>query len=160
MNDELKRTVRLKRPSRSAVDDDGQTVWEGPEVDTDFELLSTQRLMQILAEGDEQRRRLEAVADNDEDGVVAQRAGSDAFEIIARDDLTAAIQSTEVADEDAIVAGEPLAEEVDPDAPATSLVSTMALRRILNEDGEAELAPADEDAQIMRDAGFDPRGKR
>lgn len=157
MNDDRNKSVRLQRPSRAGVDEHGKTVWDGPEVETEYELLSTQRLLQILSEDDAQRQHLEAIAD--EEGVVVRRADTDSFEVIDEDDLKAALASAAEDDASDVVPGEPVAETVDPEESAVSLVSTMALRRILNEDGDAALEPLDQPDDVIRQAGFDTRDK-
>jgi len=154
MTDEFKQTVRLQRPSKVTIDEHGRTVWNGPVEETELELVSTQKLKQILDGDDERRRRLEAIADG-KDGVLAQHVDSGAFDVIDDDDLRAALAS---ADDDTPVEMPPEtpADQAYADDGGLSLVSTMALRRMLGKDGEARLSPADDDDHPASEAGFDP----
>ena len=153
MNDKLKRTVRIKKPSVE-TDDRGRTVWAGPVETTELELVSTTMLRKMIDSGDEARkRRLREVAEQ-KDGVLARDTGNDEFQIIDDDDLKAALKHAddpEAGTADVVMEQIPLGTESEE---ALSLVSTQALRRMLDKDD----APDDEpDAvEIEEDRSFDP----
>lgn len=117
MSDELKRTVRIARPSKSGVDDRGRNVSEGPVEEVELELVSTVMLKKVLLEKSESDREKLREAAEGKDGVLARHLGTNEFEII----------------------------DWPGQAEDASLVSTMALRRVLNEE-------EDEPAE----SGFDP----
>ena len=120
MSDELKKTVRISRPAKSGVDARGRNVWDGPVEDVELELVSTVMLRKILSDKDAAERDKLREAAEGKDGVLARHLDSNEFEIV---DWTGK-------DED------------------LSLVSTMALRRVLKEDDDNDGGPAG--------SGFDP----
>ena len=126
MSEDLKQTVRILVQKKVALDDRGRTVWVAPIETAEFELVSTATLKQMLAsDNDEHKRQLKALA-TEKDGVLAQSVEDGSFCIVEDTDLH---------------------EEL-------SLVSTVALRRILkHEDAAANIGEPDEDR------GFNPYDK-
>lgn len=157
MTDKLKQTVRIVRKTRILTDERGRSVWNAPIEETEMELVSTATLKTLIESGDgEKRRRLAEVAAG-KDGVLAQSPQSGSFEIIDDDDLMAALGSA--ADTpDKIDAAEfheePLLERADTRDEELSLVSTQALRIMLEIDETGSDDESDES-----DAGFDPYNK-
>ncbi|MDJ0940151.1 MAG: hypothetical protein QNJ00_10335 [Woeseiaceae bacterium] len=160
MSDKLNKTVRIVRPAKVTTDDRGRTVWDGPVEETELELVSTTMLKKMLDSDDAQnRKRLEEAADG-KDGVLAQNLTSGSFEIIDDDDLKAALAS---ADDDSSVPAadvtyEPLMEQADTGDEELSLVSTQALKRILNTGDAGDTSDDDpvEDEPFAGGGGFDP----
>lgn len=153
MNDELKRTIRSKKP-RVETDERGRTVWAEPVETTELELVSTVMLKKMIDSGDEARKRRLREAAGQKDGVLARDTSSDEFQIIDDDDLKAALDS---ADDDAEPAG--VAIEQIPlgtgGEEELSLVSTQALRHMLDKDHAPDDEPADAEI-IEEDRSFDP----
>ena len=153
MADELFKTVRIVRRSKVATDDRGRTVWVDPVESAELELVTTTMLTRMLDSDDEQRKqRIREVAEG-KDGLLAHDAENDRFEIIDDAELQAAIEasaSDAPATRTADVTYEIVAEREDADAEELSLVSTMALRRILQGENAGDAPDPDEDA------GFDP----
>lgn len=153
MNDKLKRTIRIKKPSVK-TDERGRTVWDGPVETTELELVSTMMLRKMIDSGDEARkRRLREVAEQ-KDGVLARDTGNDEFQIIDDDDLKAALDSAGEAE------AEPAGAAIEQIPLGTggeeelSLVSTQALRHMLDKDHTPDDEP--EDVEIEEDQSFDP----
>lgn len=156
MSDDLKQTVRIVRGSKVGLDDRGRSVWVGPVEEVEMDLVSTTMLKRVLASDDEARKRQIREAASDKDGVLAHDPEKDMFQIIDDTDLKE-ILASEPKGMDAIKAAdvtlEPLLERADTEDEALSLVSTQALRRMLDgEDAAADDAGADEPP----DTGFDP----
>jgi hypothetical protein len=141
MRDEKSARVLVRRPSTIKTEGDGRAE-EGSEV----ELVSTQILKQILSSKDSKNRQaVEAVAKTAGEGVLARNPVTGYFEIIDDDELQEIIDS----DQDlpkltrpSDVTAEPLHDYADSDH--LSMVSTEALRRVLDDDDEEEESePAD-----------------
>ena len=155
MADELKQTVRIVRGSKVGVDDRGRSVWVGPVEETELELVSTAMLKRVLESDDEAKKQKIRETATGKDGVLAHDPEKDMFEIIDDTDLKE-ILASEPKGMDAIKAAdvtlEPLASRADTDDEELSLVSTQALRRMLDSDDK----PGDEDSTSVPDTGFDP----
>ena len=155
MSDKLTKTVRIMRPSKVTTDERGHTVWTGPVEEAELELVSTTMLKRVLDSGDlEKRKQLEAASGHD--GVLAHDPEKDRFEIIDDAELKE-ILASEPKGMDAIKAAdivyEPPDSDDESDEEELSLVSTQALRLMLNpEEGVAER----DDEAIEADSGFDP----
>lgn len=155
MSDELKRTIRIRKP-RVETDDRGRTVWSGPVETTELELVSTTMLRKMIDSGDDARKeRLRQVA-KQKDGVLAREAGSGEFQIIDDDDLKAALDSAGDTDAeskpaDVVLEQVPLGTEGEGEL---SLVSTQALRHMLRKEESPDDGP-DED-EPAAEQGFDP----
>jgi hypothetical protein len=153
MADDLKQTVRILRRAKVATDDRGRTVWVDPIETAELELVSTSMLKRVLSSDDEDRKRkIKEVADG-KDGVLAHDVENDSFEIIDDADLQAILDSVPQG-MDAVKAADviytPLHDRADSD-DELSLVSTQALRRILNIEDEPQEAEEKDD-----DKGFNP----
>ena len=153
MTDELKKTIRLIRRGKLGADSLGRNVWTGDIDACELELVSTSELERIISSSDESRKEQLREAADGRDGILAHDAANDRFEVIEDDDLKAALDSAQnatVEHRPAEVVYEPVEQTADLDE--LSLVSTMALRRILDqEDVEEEpIEPVDEGG------GFDP----
>ena len=156
MNDELFKTVRIRR-KRITTDERGRSVWDGEVEDLELELVSTQMLQGIIDSGDDARKARLRKAAGSPDGVLAREAGSGEFQVISDDELKAALQTaatTDVENRPADVVLEPVSLSTDP-VEELSLVSTQALRRILDEDGDS---PVEEETfePPAGGGGFDP----
>ena len=155
MSDELKRTIRIRKP-QVETDDRGRTVWTGPVETTELELVSTVMLKKIIDSGDEARKQRLREAAEQKDGILARETGSDEFQIVDDDDLKAALESaSDTAGEskpaDVVVEQIPLGTE---DEAELSLVSTQALRRMLNKDEPADDGSGNDEPSP--EGGFDP----
>ena len=148
MSDDLKRTVRIVRPSRIRTDDRGHTIWDGSVETVNLELVSTQMLKQLIETNDSATRDQLREASQGADGVLAHDADKGRFEIISDEELQRILDGTDVAstvNQTAIAIDEPAAdaaaEELELD-----LVSTQLLRTILSPDDDEQTA----------ESGFDP----
>jgi len=118
-----------------------------------LELVSTQTLKQILSSSDQQNRKaIEEAANTATDGVLARDPATGYFEIIDDTDLQAILDTnsdlpklTRPAD----VTLEPLHDYADDES--MSLVTTMALRKVLAKGDDDSLAETEVDS-----SGMDP----
>ena len=157
MSDELKKTVRIVRKPKVALDEHGHSVWTEPVEAVELDLVSTTMLKQILDSDDKKaRQRIEEAAQG-KDGVLAHDTQNNRFEIIDDDDLQAALDSaanTPAQARPADVVLAPLSEHINEDEEELSLVSTQMLRQILaSDDPEASVDPGGSEDD---DGGFDP----
>lgn len=154
MSERLKKTVKLVRRGKLGTDERGANVWTGEVEPCELELVSTAELQRIIESTDESGKASLEEAAAGKDGVLAHDVTNDRFEIIDEEDLKAALEGTETESAETRTA-DVVYEPVDSSASIEelSLVSTMALRRILG--GEDAAGPADDDPQID-DTGFDP----
>ena len=153
MNDELKRTIRIKKP-RVETDERGRTVWADPVETTELELMSTTMLRKMIDSGDEARKQRLHEAAEQKDGVLARDTGNGEFQIIDDDDLKAALKSAddpEAGTADVVMEQIPLGTGGEEEL---SLVSTQALRHMLDKDHTPDDEP--EDAEIEENRNFDP----
>ena len=154
MNDELKKTIRLVRRSKLGTDERGRSVWTGEVGTCELELVSTSELERIISSADEQsKERLQEVAAG-KDGVLAHDVANDRFEVIDDEDLKAALEGTENAPAERRQA-EVVYDPVTPTANIDdlSLVSTLALRRMLGQEAETD---TDKAPPLDEGGGFDP----
>ena len=156
MSDELKKTVRIVRGSKVGVDDRGRSVWVGPVEEVELDLVSTTMLKRVLDSDNEARKQQLRETSEGKDGVLAHDPDKDMFQIIDDTDLQE-ILANEPTGMDAIKAAdvtlEPLASRADTDDEELSLVSTQALRRLLNDDDDGT---DDADEIDPGGKGFDP----
>jgi len=154
MSDELKTTVRIQRPAKVQSEGRGRSVWAEPVETAEFELLSTVELKKILKSSDEAAKKsIEAAAESGDSGVLARDLATGHFEILNDTELQRIIEQDlnplkpeKVSD----IVYEPAFDTETP-IDELSLVSTLALKKILKE--EDEDAPTDE---VIVDTGFDP----
>lgn len=144
-------TVIIRRPSKVTMDDRGRTVWQGEIEEVALELMSTQELKVALAAADDtSKESIAAIAAGDKEGVLA-RDPSGSFDVVTQAELADLRMRGNMP---ASIAGrldEKLVPAVDNDGEELSLVSTQALRRILNPDA------ADEpESEADEGGGFNP----
>ncbi|MDJ0712239.1 MAG: hypothetical protein QNJ14_17755 [Woeseiaceae bacterium] len=152
MSDELKNTIRLVRKNKCITDDRGRTVWNVPIENTELELVSTQRLKQMI-EADGRRAERIAEAVEKKDGILAHNPADDRFQIIDDDDLMAALDSAaDVGDREVDLASEdqPVFDDGDNEEEELSLVSTQMLRQLLDVESD------DDDDAPAPETGFNP----
>jgi hypothetical protein len=150
-------TIRIRRPPRIRSDEKGRTVWVDPvETSDELELVSTQKLQQILESNDKRARKaIEAAANGKDDGVLAHDPALGTFEIIADADLQQLLDNTEnlpPVKKPADIALTPAGRDAEGEL---SLVSTQALRKLLL----PESPPAGARSQKKKrdtGGGFDP----
>ncbi len=134
--------ILVKRPSRVTTDGHGRSVWADPVESAELELVSTQMLKVMLTSKNQQdREAIEAVASSVGDGVLARNPENGGFEIISDEDLEeilAANDDLPTISKPADATLEPLKDYVDNEQLA--LVSTQALRRVLDDDAETATA--------------------
>ncbi len=157
MTEEFKKTVRIVRKPKVALDEHGHSVWTEPVEAVELDLVSTTMLKQILDSDDKKaKQRIEEAAQG-KDGVLAHDTQNNKFEIIDDDDLQAALDSASSTPDqtrpaDVVLA--PLSDHINEDEEELSLVSTQMLRQILaSDDPEANVDPGGIDDD---DGGFDP----
>ncbi|MDZ7644725.1 MAG: hypothetical protein U5K76_11155 [Woeseiaceae bacterium] len=157
---EQDKTVRLhaRRP-RVTTDERGHSVWSETIRTATFELVSTARLRKLLDDDDEQQREeVRRLAETQGNGYLARDHATGMFRIIDDADLQALLDSEDApapVARPADVTSEPAKNTDDEDL---SLVSTQALRKILElpEDRAAsDDAPARDEG-----GGFDPYNNR
>lgn len=154
MADNAPQKVLVPRPDKITSDGRGRSVWVDPIENAELELVSTQMLKQMLASRDaSERAAIKQVADTAIEGVLARDPSNGQFEIIDDEDLKTILDENDglprmTRPADATL--EPLKDYADDDR--LSLVSTQALRRVLNDDDEEkESAPAKPES-----VGFNP----
>jgi len=136
MSETASKKVLVSRPPKIASDGHGRSVWVDPVESAELELVSTQMLKVMLSSRDDaDRKAIEKAANTAVDGVLARDPVNGEFEIIDDDDLQAILDQNHGLPEisrpaDATL--EPIHDYVDDDH--LSLVSTQALRKVLNDD--------------------------
>ncbi len=158
MGDELYRTVKIKLNRKDGTDSQGRTVGTNPAEETEFELVSTMMLKQILdSDDDEKKDQIRGLVD-EEDGVLACSTDSDEFKILLDDEFEAALKSSPNSDVAELVdlAGGTAIESMDEsdEEENLALVSTQLLRTILHDEDEAEAEPQEE----IKIGGYNPYG--
>ena len=150
MNDDLTKTVRIQRSEKIGTDSRGRSVWTKPIEPTEFELVSTMMLEQILTSDDEAKKQRIRDVDQSNDGVLARDTSNDQFEIVSDEELEAALQAAGGVTRFSHPAD--LVQEDQADEPADeeelALVSTQLLRQML--DPNADESAADDEG------GYDP----
>ena len=145
MSGDTPNKVLVRRPTRIKTDSRGRSVWADPIESAKLELVSTQTLKQILASNDDQNRKAIADAANTAtDCVLARDPATGFFEIIDDSDLQAILNTNSdlpKLSRPVDVTLEPLHDYVDDES--LSLVTTMALRKVLAQDDD-EASPEPE----------------
>ncbi len=143
MSDHNENKVLVRRPTKIKTDSRGRSEWADPSESARLELVSTQTLKQILSSSDERNRKaVEAAANTTTDGVLARDPVTGFFEIIDDAELQAILDANSELPKlsrPIDVTLEPLHDYVDKEN--LSLVSTMALRKVLaksDDDGSPE----------------------
>ena len=128
--------VLVRRPTKIQTDRRRRSVRADPVESAELELVSTQTLKQILSSNDQQNRKaIEDAANTAADGVLARDPLTGFFEIIDDDDLQAILENNS----DLPKLSRPIDVTLEPlhdyaDDEKLSLVSTMALRKVLAKD--------------------------
>ena len=157
MSDNESRKVLVKRPARITTDGQGRSVWADPVESAELELVSTQMLKVMLTSKDQQDRdAIEAAAAGAEEGVLVRNAETRRFEIISDEELQAILDENDdlpAVSRPADATLQPLKDYADNDQ--LSLVSTQALRRVLDGDDSEEDTV---EVEVLFDAGggFNP----
>ena len=153
MSGDTPNKVLVRRPTKIKTDGRGRSDWADPVESAKLELVSTQTLKQILSSSDQQNRKAIAEAANTAtDGVLARDPATGYFEIIDDADLQVILDTnsdlpklTRPVD----VTLEPLHDYADDES--MSLVTTMALRKVLAKGDDDSLAETEVDS-----SGMDP----
>ena len=154
MADNESRKILVKRPRRITTDGDDRSVWADPVESADLELVSTQMLKVMLTSKNQQDRAgIEAAAAGSGEGVLARNPANGGFEIISDEELEEIL----AANDDLPRISKPADATLMPlkdyaDDENLSLVSSQALRRVLDDDDVAAGVEHTEDA----DGGFNP----
>ena len=157
MSGDAPNRVLVRRPAKIKTDSRGRSVWADPVESAKLELVSTQTLKQILASSDEQNRNAIAdAADTATDGVLARDPATGFFEIIDDADLQAILDSNS----DLPKLSRPVDVTLEPlhdytDNENFSLVTTVALRKVLTSDDDESSPMAEFDS-----SGMDPYNSR
>ncbi len=158
MTDKFKQTVRIVRQDKVITDDRGRTVWNTPIEPTELELVTTTMLKRVLSSDDDSKKQNLREAAAGKEGVLAHDPDLDRFEIIDDTDLQEILETVQNVEEPihpADVTLEPLASRTDIEDEELSLVSTQALRQLID---HTDQAPDDEELAVD-DTGFDPYNK-
>ena len=153
MSGDTPNKVLVRRPTKIRTDSRGRSVWADPVESAKLELVSTQTLKQILSSSDQQNRKaIEEAANTATDGVLARDPATGYFEIIDDADLQVILDTnsdlpklTRPVD----VTLEPLHDYADDES--MSLVTTMALRKVLAKGDNDSLVDTEVDS-----SGMDP----
>jgi len=155
---ETTQKILVNRPGKVSTDSRGRSVWTDPVETPDLELVSTQTLQTLLTSRDEaERQAIEEAARSDAEGVLARDVATGYFEIIDDNDLQAILDSNEelpALQRPAEVVLEPVNEN--DGSEELSLVSTQALRKILDRDGDTPATDNDDISPEPDLGGFDP----
>ena len=147
MRDEKTARILVRRPSIRAADRGDISVPADPAEGAELELVSTQMLKQILSSSDkEDRKAVNDVASGGVEGVLARDPTTGYFEIIDDDDLQTILDENKQLPKlsrPSDVTLEPLHDYADPEH--LSLVSTQALRHVLDSEDEKDQAVDDDD---------------
>lgn len=148
VNDELKQTTRIFNRPKITTDELGRNIWDKTVESSNFELVSTEMLSQIIeADDHDTTDQLREVAQG-EDGLLAHDVDTDTFEIISEEELQHILDGTNMQADAKTTAGlvdEPVVHD-DMGEDELELVSTQMLRQLLSPDDEAGSA----------ERGFDP----
>jgi hypothetical protein len=151
MSDDTPNKVLVRRPTKIKTDSRGRSEWADPVESAELELVSTQTLKQILSSNDQQNRKaIEDAASTATDGVLARDPVTGFFEIIDDDDLQAILEFNS----DLPKLSRPVDVTLEPlhdyaDNEKLSLVSTMALRKVLAKDIDDSTPETEVDASGM-----------
>lgn len=154
-------TVKIQRPGdvkkKVTVDDRGRSVWTDTIETCNFELISTQVLKKLIADDEQQRDAVSELAATNPNGYLAKDSATGMFRIIDDDDLQSLLDSnaspeTPARAAEVVLELSPSLEQDDDDL---SLVSTQALRKILD---IPDTSPKKASPKPVKDklGGFDP----
>ena len=138
MSDDLPNKVLVRRPAKTKPDSRGRSVWADPIESAKLELVSTQTLKQILSSSDDKDRvAIKDAANTATDGVLARDPATGFFEIIDDTELQGILDANSdmpILSRPTDVTLEPLHDYADDEN--LSLVTTMALRKVLAKDND------------------------
>lgn len=144
------------RPSRVRTDERGHTVWDETIKTAKLELVSTDRLKQLIDEGNpEARDRIRELASAGSDGYLAEDGESGTLSIIGDDDLQALLDSRDD-NRPSLSLPDPVEEPASGDDEELSLVSTRRLRKLFDVENDAPQEPAKPGPATDEGGGFDP----
>ena len=160
MSNENPIRVTVSRPSQAAqAGDDSRAQARSGEAlaeSVELELISTQALNIMLASRDEiERKAIEEVANLNESGVLARDPQDGSFEIIDDDELQAILDNNRdlpTTCQPAEISLVPANDPDDAEIAELSLVSTLALRKVLQDPA----GDASADADFEQCGNFDP----
>jgi hypothetical protein len=138
MPEDMPNKVLIRRPTRVKTDSRGRSEWADPIESAEIELVSTQTLKQILSSSDDKNRKsIKDAVNTAADGVLARDPATGFFEIIDDTDLQAILD----ANTDLPKLSRPTDVTLKPlhdyaDNENLSLVTTMALRKVLAKDND------------------------
>ena len=136
------RNVLVRRPARIATDDRGRSASADPVESAELELVSTQMLKVMLSSRDDSdRKAIAKAARANGEGVLARHPSSGRFEIIDDIELAAIVDANRhlpriSKPDDATIV--PLKDYADDSE--LSLVSTHALRKVLDDEDDLAVA--------------------
>lgn len=138
MSDDTTKKVLVSRRAKVAAEDRGRSVQVDPVESANLELVSTQMFKVMLSSRDDaDRKAIKEVANHAVDGVLARNPANGQFEIIDDEELQAILDDDQGLPEltrPADATMEPLRDYANDDQMA--LVSTKALKKVLNDDDE------------------------
>jgi len=143
MNDELKQTTRIFHRPKITTDVPGRNTWNKTIEDSNFKLVSTEMLNQIIeADDHDTTDQLREVAEG-EDGLLTHDVDTDAFEIISEEEFLHILDSTDMQTDVKVTAGhvDKLLVHDDMGDDELALVNTQMLRQLLNPDDERDFDP-------------------
>ena len=163
MGDELYRTVKIKLNRKDGTASLERDAGTNPAEETEFELVSTMMLKQILDSDDDKKKdQIRELADQ-EDGVLACSTDTDEFKIVLDDEFEAALKSSPNSNVAELVdlAGGTAIESMDEsdEEEDFALVSTQLLRTMLHDEDKTEAEPNKADGapkEEFKIGGFNP----
>ncbi len=140
VSDESATTVIIRRPTMVKTNGRGRTVWVGPIEETELDLMSTEELkLALQAANDDDRGSIRAVAESGKNGIVARDRATGLYDVISDAELRD-LMATNTGLSASIRCHDMVPESADDSCAAElSLVSTQALKQILNEDDSEDL---------------------
>jgi len=152
--DDEKNAPDERRP-KVRTDDRGHTVWDATIQTAKLELVSTQRLKQLIDDGSPTRDQIRELASTGSEGYLAEHGESGTLSIIGDDDLQALLD-TQDEDLPPLRLPDPVEEPASGDDEELSLVSTQRLRKLFDLEGETPKKAASPKPVKDEGGGFDP----
>lgn len=175
MSDKFKATVRIQRPARIQTDGGDRSGGAESFESVDFELCSAGDVKKILGSKDEAAiKAIEDAAESDHEGVLARNVATGLVEILDNSDLQLITENDTRSpkQEKGADPGDEPAFHNENSIDELSLVSTLALKRIIKEEDEnapvtdenmtltdKSVSVADENVPVTEEiniSGFDP----
>ena len=160
MSDELYRTVKITLNREDTGDSRGRAEGAKPAEETEFELVSTMMLKQILESDDDQKKDQIRELAGEGDGVLACSTNTDQFKIVLDDELESVLEGSSVPGLASLADGYGV-ERVDESEKEEdlALVSTQLLRTIMHDDDKTAAEPNKQDGapkEEFKIGGFNP----